>query len=130
MKHIKKVKPFFKDGRGALSYVSEPFMKVKDVLIISSKKGAVRANHVHKRDSHIIYLIDGKFKYITRDLSKRNAKSKVVIVKKGESVFTPPKLAHKVVFVEDSLMVVITTENRDQKRYEADITRLEVETKN
>lgn len=130
MKHIKKIKPFHKDKRGALSYISEPSIKVKDVLIISSKKGAVRANHFHKKDTHIIYLLEGKFKYITRDLKNKKAKSKTVIVTRGESVITPPKLAHKVVFTEDSLMVVVTTENRSQKKYESDTTRLEVETQN
>jgi len=127
MKHIKKVKPFHTDKRGALSYITDQSMRIKDVLVISSKKGAVRANHFHKKDTHLIYLQEGKFKYITKDMQNKKAKSKTVIIKKGEIVVTPPKLAHKVVFLENSLMIVVTTESRNQAKYESDTVRLEVE---
>ncbi|OGK18269.1 hypothetical protein A3G67_03165 [Candidatus Roizmanbacteria bacterium RIFCSPLOWO2_12_FULL_40_12] len=127
MKHIRKVKAFHKDKRGKLSYLTHEKMRIKDVLAISSKKGAVRANHYHKKDTHLIYLIKGKFKYITRVLGKKKSKSKTIVIKAGEIVVTPPKLAHKVVFLEDSFMVVVTTESRVQSKYEADTIRLEVE---
>jgi quercetin dioxygenase-like cupin family protein len=127
MKHIKKVMPFHTDHRGAISYLSEPGMRISDVLIIDSKKEAIRANHYHKHDSHIIYLVKGKFNYITRDMSDPKAKSVTTVVNEGESVITPPMLAHKVEFLEDSVMIVITTEKRDQKQYEADTVRLEVQ---
>lgn len=127
MKHIRKIKPFHTDKRGALSYLTDSNMKIKDVLAISSKKGSVRANHYHKKDTHLIYLIKGKFKYITRSMKDKKLKPKTVIIKAGQIVVTPPTLAHKVVFTEDSFMIVVTTESRKQSKYESDTVRLEVE---
>ncbi len=126
---IKIVKPFHVDDRGVLAFLSDQDhrFKITEVMWMESKTGAVRANHYHKTDVHTIYLVSGKFEYITRDMRDPNAKVEKTIVNAGEIVTSPSMVAHKVVFLEDSLTVVLTTEPRDQEHYESDTVRLEVE---
>lgn len=127
MKHVKKITPFHVDERGTISYLSTGEFQYTDSLFITSTKGAVRANHFHKKDTHSIYLISGKCEYITKDMSKENGKLYKVIVTPGHLITTPPMWAHKVIFLEKSEFVVLTTEPRDQTHYEDDTVRLEVE---
>lgn len=126
MDPVIRVSPFHKDGRGELSYLSVPRLKVNDVLLIFSKKGSIRANHFHKKDVHTMYLVKGRYKYTYRDLRMRNPKTKARIIKAGMTVVSPARVAHKVEFLEDSLMVVLTTESRQQEKYEKDTVRLDL----
>lgn len=124
MKYLKKIKPFYTDPRGSLSYLSDQKIKIKDVLLITSKKGAVRANHYHKKDTHYIYLVSGKLEYSYKDIKKSADKMTSCKVYPGELIITTPMIAHKVVALKDSLMVVLTSEPREQKKYEKEIIRL------
>lgn len=127
--YVKKVQPFHVDDRGEMFFLSDkehPF-QITEVLLMDTKNGSIRANHYHKKDIHIIYLVNGKVEYITRDMRNPEAKVERMIVNGGEIMISPPMIAHKVVFLEDSLAVVLTTEPRDQKNYEEDTVRLEVE---
>ena len=54
-----------------------------------------------------------------------NGKQKETIVAKGQMVYTPPKVPHKMVFLEDSIFIAIAAKNRSSENYEADTTRLE-----
>lgn len=127
--YIKKIAPFHADPRGTLAYLSDPnqAFKITDVLWMESKKGSVRANHYHKQDTHTMYLVSGKFEYLARDMRHPEAPMERAIVHPGEIVTSPPWMAHKVVFLEDSCVVVLTTEPRDQAHYEEDTVRLEVD---
>lgn len=127
MDQIKTIAPFHTDDRGSISYLSDKKIEIKDVLVLDSKKGAVRANHYHKNDIHYMYIVSGKFEYISKDMRKTNSKPEHVIVGAGEMVITPPMFAHKVKFLEDTVAIVLTTEPRDQEHYEKDTIRLEVE---
>jgi len=42
----------------------------------------------------------------------------------GDLVFTPPMEDHATVFLEDSLMVVMSRNPRDQASYEEDVVRV------
>ena len=44
----------------------------------------------------------------------------------GEMVFTPPMEDHACVFIEDTLLVVVSRNPRDQKSYESDVVRIEL----
>lgn len=127
MKDVIKIKPFHTDNRGTLSYLSDGKIKINETLIMTCKKGAIRANHYHKHDTHYMYLIEGKYEYLTRDMRKKNAPLKKEVILPGQLVVSPPMVAHKVRYLKDSLVVVLTTEPRDQKSYEKDTVRLEVE---
>lgn len=126
MSDVKKIEPFHIDARGVIAYISDPTFKFSNVLYLTFKKGAIRASHYHKKDTHAIYLISGKLEYTRKDMSNPIAKPEVVTVYPGEMITTPPMIAHKVVGLEDSLSVVMTTEPRDHAHYEEDTVRLEL----
>ena len=121
---VKKIKPIDKDKRGSIIKVMEG--KITSVLVIPSKKGAVRANHYHKKDTHYVYIVSGKMRYTAKDLSKKRARKQSVILKAGDLVYTPPMVAHAMEFLEDSVFLALTTELRDQKHYENDTTRIKL----
>lgn len=123
MKSVMKIKPFHIDQRGSMAHLLPKETPITSALLIESKKGAVRGNHYHKKDTHYVYLLWGKYEYIGRGLQK-NAKNKVIIIKPGELVITQPKHAHAMRFLEDSLWIVLTTERRNKKQYEKDTVRM------
>ncbi len=125
MKIVQKVKPFFKDKRGEMFQLLDKEAKYTSALLITCKKGAVRANHYHKKDTHYSYMISGKMEYYYKDI-KSKASPKKVIVKKGEIVCTPPMTLHAMKFLEDSVFLALTTEPRNQNEYENDTMRVEI----
>jgi len=122
---VTHIKPEFTDERGFISrLVDDDTINFRAVLYIVSKKGAVRANHYHKKDYHSVYCLSGRFKYFEKDMKKPSSKIESVILKPGELVLTHPMIAHRMEFLEDSVFLAITTEPRDQKKYEEDLVRL------
>lgn len=126
MKLVRKVKPFFSDERGSLSHLLENEKGITSAVLIVCKKGAVRANHYHKKDTHHSYMINGKMEYYSRNLHTKNAKLRKIIVNEGEIVTTPPMTLHAMKFLQDSLFLALTTESRKQKEYEKDTVRVKV----
>lgn len=123
MKLIRNLKPFNIDKRGEMTYlikdVKEP---IQSVLLITCKKGSIRANHIHTKDSHYCYILSGSMEYSYKEDGNREIKS--VIVKQGEAVYTPPHEAHAMKFLEDSEFLAFTTEKRKRNKYEADLRRI------
>lgn len=126
MQYVKTIKPFHVDERGEMSYLVDDKTPITSVLLITSKKGAIRANHYHKKDTHYAYMLVGKMEYTYQDLKSKVKKKKAVIVKKGDIVYTPPMTIHAMKFLEDSVFLAITTKERDQKKYEKDTVRVEL----
>ncbi len=124
MSDVKKVKAFHTDDRGEISYISEPEMDLSNVLYLTFKKGAVRANHYHKKDTHSIFVISGKLEYTRKPMNDPDAKAETVVVGPGHLITTPPMVGHKVTALEDSLTAVMTTEPRDHDHYEEDTVRI------
>lgn len=122
MKFVKKIKPFFIDDRGEMSRIvdSENFTSI---LLITCNKGAIRANHYHQKDTHYSYMLKGKMEYTYQNLTGKDKEKHSIIVKQGEIVYTPPMVIHAMRFLEDSEFLAITTEERDQKKYENDTIR-------
>lgn len=126
MKYIKKNKPFFTDKRGEMFFLTGDNFHFTSALLIHSKKNSIRANHYHKKDSHYVYLLKGKMEYVYKELSTKDAKKKSILVNEGEMVFTPPMEIHAMKFLEDSIFLTLTTESRDQKKYEEDLIRVKL----
>ena len=99
----------------------------KSVSLLKSGVGAIRANHYHKSDWHYIYVLKGSFIYFYK--KKNEKKTHQVIVKKGEAIFTPPKLWHAVYHHKATEMIVISKNFRDRKTYEKDTVRVNFITK-
>src|SRR5437667_352317 len=91
--------------------------------IISSKKGSVRSNHYHVTDWHYMYVLKGSFDYYYRPTGSAEQPS-VTRVKAGEMIFTPPMEDHATVFLDDTEMLVVSRNPRDQESYESDVRRV------
>src|SRR5687767_11139519 len=62
--HLVPLDPPHADERGAIqSLVNFP---MKNLSLISSKKGTLRSNHYHVTDWHYMYVLSGSFDYFYR----------------------------------------------------------------
>lgn len=125
-KDIKKIIPFFTDQRGEMSYIIDGEAQINSILLITSKKGAIRANHYHKKDSHHAYMLSGKMEYTWYDLKSKNKRKKTIIVKAGNLVYTPPMIAHAMRFLENSSFLALGAKQRGEGKYEEDLVRVKV----
>jgi oxalate decarboxylase/phosphoglucose isomerase-like protein (cupin superfamily) len=113
--------PAHADERGAIqSLVNFP---MKNVSLITSRQGTVRSNHYHLTDWHYMYVLSGSFDYYYRPTGS-DERPKMITVRTGDMVFTPPMEDHATVFLEDTQLVVISRNPRDQEAYEADVRRV------
>ena len=112
-------KPFV-DLRGSIQPLVDSIMK--SAVMIHSKAGSLRANHYHKTDWHYCYVISGKIKYYYKELNSDKAPD-LLIVEKGNMVFTPPLVEHCMKFPEDTLFLTLSRNPRDQETYELDVIR-------
>lgn len=121
-KHSKvTLDPAHVDERGAIqSLVNFP---MKNLSLISSRKGSVRSNHYHVTDWHYMYVLSGSFDYYYRATGSSQQPA-VIRVNVGEMVFTPPMEDHATVFLEDTQLLVMSRNPRDQESYEADVRRI------
>jgi dTDP-4-dehydrorhamnose 3,5-epimerase-like enzyme len=109
------------DDRGSIqSLVNFP---MKNLSLISSKKGSVRSNHYHLTDWHYMYVLSGSFKYYYRPTNS-SEELKIVTVVAGEMIFTPPMEDHATVFLEDCDLLAMSRNPRDQEAYEEDVRRV------
>ena len=121
----KNLPPDFVDDRGEIfKLLDDGKTSIKSVLLITCRKGAVRANHYHKNDSHYVYMLKGSMEYTEQPLDGK--KREMVIVKKGDLVYTPPMMAHAMHFLEESSFLTLATESRHQDAYEEDTIRIKV----
>jgi quercetin dioxygenase-like cupin family protein len=113
--------PAHADDRGAIqSLVNFP---MKNLSLITSKKGTVRSNHYHLTDWHYMYVLKGAFDYYYRPTGSQ-ATPEVIRVNAGEMVFTPPMEDHATVFLEDTELLAMSRNPRDQETYESDVRRV------
>lgn len=117
-----KIPQFFEDDRGSIANIADGHLG--DVAVITCEKGAVRANHVHKEDWHLSYLLQGSMNYIWKD---ENSVEKSVIVKSGQMVYSPPGVPHKMVFQEKSIFIAVAAKTRSSENYEEDTKRLSLD---
>ena len=113
---IIEIKPAFEDERGAISNILEE--PITHVAVITSKKGAIRANHYHPDQTQYEYLLSGRYESYSKDLKKKDAKIEKMVIKPGNLVITPPMIAHAMKFLEDSAMLNLATGKRDSEEYE------------
>lgn len=109
----------FNDSRGSILNIADGILG--DVAIIFSNQGSIRANHVHKNDWHICYLLDGAMRYEWQD---SGGPISVVQVLSGQMIFTPPETPHKMTFLEKSIFVTVSALSRTQEKYDLDTAPL------
>jgi len=109
------------DARGSIqSLVNFP---MKNLSLITSKKGAIRSNHYHLTDWRYMYILSGSFDYYFRPTDS-DEDLQCVRVKAGELIFTPPMEDHATVFLEDCNLLAMSRNPRDQETYEKDVRRV------
>lgn len=107
------------EERGKIIPVSEG-MGVKTVLVIESNKGAKRANHWHKTDTHVMYILSGLARYVECEEAGGCAPPLYTvdrIVGPGDKIITVPNVPHAMEFLEDSVMIVCSTNERNPDQY-------------
>lgn len=110
----------FIDDRGRILPIVHD---IANVQIIDSTKGAVRANHYHKTDTHLCYLTTGKVDYYWRNHGETVIHKETFVA--GQAFKTGPLIDHEMVFQEDSNMVVVSEHKRDATTYDEDIVKIE-----
>lgn len=112
----------FTDERGEIIPLVD--LPMKSAVLITSKKGTVRANHYHQSDWHFCYVLSGSIEYYHRPHGD-NRDADVVKIKTGQLFFTPPMVDHAMVFPEDTVFLTLGRNSRRQEVYEADVKRIE-----
>lgn len=113
----------FADARGGIQPLVD--LPMESAVLISSKKGTVRANHYHQTDWHFCYVFEGEIDYYHRPHGS-TAKPECVRVLKGQLFFTPPMVDHAMVFTKDTVFLTLGRNSRAQEVYEADVRRIEL----
>jgi mannose-6-phosphate isomerase-like protein (cupin superfamily) len=113
--------PFVNDA-GSITNIA--FGKFECVSLILSNTGAWRSKHYHLTDSHVLYVLEGEMWYWERDLDGEYPLEPVV-VKRGESVFTGPMVAHQTYFPKFTRLISCSAKPRDTQSHEADVVRVE-----
>lgn len=120
---LQKAQLLTEDARGVIEKLAEG--DFQSVLRITSKAGTVRANHYHKRDAHLCYLVRGKIEYVHRAALNDQATLERLVIEPGQLFYTPPLVAHAMRFLEDSEFYCFTASpRRTQGEYEDDVVRV------
>ncbi len=121
-KPIVELDPPHVDDRGEIiPLVDAP---IQSAVMITSKKGTVRANHYHKTDWHYCYVVSGRIAYYHRPTGTDGEPERVV-VEAGQLFFTPPMDDHAMVFLEDTVFLTLGRNPRDRQSYESDVVRID-----
>ena len=112
----------YEDARGIIQPLCD--LNMKSASLIVSKANTWRANHYHKNDWHFIYVLKGSFEYYFKKTNS-DEKIKKKILKKGELLFTGPVVDHAMFYTEETEIIVLSKNPRDQKTYEEDTVRID-----
>jgi len=120
--HVQTIKPSFSDDRGHIIDILKQSV-VEYATLITSKKGAVRANHYHKETFQYVYLLSGRMRVVAQMPDGRPTE---VVLQAGDLIVNVPLERHAFEAMEDSTMLVLTRGPRGGDDYEKDTFRLDV----
>lgn len=109
------------DDRGMIQPLVDTHME--SCVLITSKKGTVRANHFHHTDWHYCYVVEGEIEYFERPHGSTE-KPKKYVIHQGQMFFTGPMVDHAMVFTKDTTFITWGRNSRAQEVYEADVERI------
>jgi len=96
----------------------------QSVAAITSRKGAVRANHVHRTDHHYAYVASGRVLYFERAVGSAEI-PQPKSYGPGEMFFTPPMREHAMLFAEETTILTFAKRVRSHVEHETDVMRVE-----
>ncbi len=117
---VRRLPPAHRDARGVIIDVLVG-VKIDAVTYLTSKKGAVRGNHFHKKTVQYTYLISGRMRYLTSDGAGRVSRR---ILRPGDLVESPPSETHTFVALEDCALLSLSRGPRQGIGFEDDTYRL------
>lgn len=117
--HKVSLEPGFIDNRGKILPIVHD---IANVQMIWSEEGAIRANHYHKTDTHICFLVSGDMDYYWRNHGDTKIHKERIVA--GEIFKTGPLIDHEMVFTSPSIMVVVSEHKRDAVSYDEDIVKI------
>lgn len=118
---IVKVAPVWSDARGSITDLLND-VAIRHVGLIGSKAGAVRGNHFHRQADQYAYVVQGRVRYYEREPGRD---VDVADLETGDLVCTRAGVAHTLQFLEDSLILVLTSRSRAVDGFEEDTVRLD-----
>ncbi|MDP6032129.1 MAG: cupin domain-containing protein [Alphaproteobacteria bacterium] len=118
---VTKITSDFEDERGSITDIlrQEP---IDYVTIITSKKGALRGNHVHKETVQYVYVMEGKLKALSQMPDEPVC---TTVLEAGDLIVNVPNEGHAFEALEDTTFLVLTRGPRGGENYEDDTFRLE-----
>lgn len=114
----------FEDERGKILDI---FYKddIQHVAQIDSQPNVIRGNHYHKETTQHMLMISGSMEYWYKEVGSQE-KPKMVLLKKGDLVSTPPFEIHTLKIGQDgNSFIVFSSGLRGGKDYESDTYRVE-----
>lgn len=110
------------DERGVITNIlNKP---VGSVVLITTKANTVRANHWHKTDAHVCYVLKGSVHYYERPVGS-TAEPRYTLVKVGQNFITGPNVEHAMKFTEETEFLTLGLLSRTPAEYEDDLIRLQ-----
>jgi quercetin dioxygenase-like cupin family protein len=119
---VERRKPTFQDARGVITDVLDG-VRVECVTVLSTRKGAVRGNHYHKKTTQYLYVLAGRFRVFEQHAGGPVERR---LLKAGDLLITPPRVRHAILALEDGTLVACAHGPRVGKDYENDTYRLDV----
>ncbi len=116
---VSRLKAAFKDARGSILDILDD-VDLNSVTLITNKKGAVRANHFHKKTVQYTFVLSGRLKYVGKGPGGR----KTAVLKAGDLAVSPPNEAHATEALTAATFIALSYGPRHGKNYEADTFRL------
>jgi hypothetical protein len=120
-KNIINLPESYKDNRGFIQPLCDEI--IKSVSLIKTNANLWRANHYHKTDWHIIYVVNGSFDYFFRKTGS-NEQIKKLQISQNQLLFTDKLIDHAMYYNVDTDIIVMSKNPRDQKTYEEDTVRI------
>jgi quercetin dioxygenase-like cupin family protein len=109
----------FEDHRGVIQDLPWP---LDGITLITTRKGAVRGNHIHAQTHQWTYILTGKL----RSVMDIHGGRQETISGPYTLLSEPPGVPHAWEALEDTMVLVFTKGPRSGKDYESDTQRLEV----
>lgn len=110
-----------RDERGVILNATPMNPTIKNVMYITGKKGAVRGNHVHKKDTHYCLVVSGHIKFQWIEPGDNTLYTKELY--EGDIVLSEVGEKHRFIFETDGAFIAMATEPRTQESYEQDTIR-------
>lgn len=121
MTEIKLEEPFINKNGIIQNLLLE---EISGVSIIESIKGSMRSNHYHLTDFHYLYVLSGSLLYLERKIGEKHI-PKPTLYSKGQMFFTPERVEHVTIFLEDTVMISMSRNKRSHELHEKDVVRVD-----